>query len=101
MSSDALQAACPSLAAHSILHFTGKTMALPEGPGADPDIKLFQKAVYLYTVESFWYRALNAAMLARDESKTHLVQCPHCSQASSRCTRPVLHRVVRRGVPFA
>ena len=37
---------------------------------------LFRQAVYLYTVESFWYRALNSAMLTRDESKTHLTQCP-------------------------
>ena len=47
---------------------------------ADPNINvLFRKVVYLYTVESFWYRALNTAMLTRDESKTHLVQYLHCS----------------------
>ena len=52
-----------------------------EGPAADPDINvLFRKAVYLNTVASFWYRALNTAARTRDESKTHLVQCPppHC-----------------------
>ena len=59
----------------------GQKLSPAEGPGVDPDINvLFRQAVYLYTVESFWYRALNTAMLTRDESKTHLVQCPHCSQ---------------------